>query len=350
VKRTVAGTSVAIVVFGASFGVVSTGARADPIAATKAQISAVQAQIEAGAGRVHALTVAFDQASLTAANLSEEVSADRAQIARLQSQVSSSQDVLRRQVIQSYTGGAASSFGGRLPAGDPSVRIEYLQVATGNLHDTLDQFRTQQRQLATAAGNLLQQERLSQAAAASMASARQQALAAAASEQAQLDQLQTQLNRFVEAAAVEAAQRAAAAAASAAVERASATQGLPVNNGLVAAVHTIVGGPAPSAPAAPARPSAPPAPAAPAASSGGGGAGGVWLQLRECESSDNYSANTGNGFYGAYQFSEATWSGLGYPGRPDLEPPQMQDQAAMRLQAAAGWGQWPACAAALGLL
>jgi hypothetical protein len=75
----------------------------------------------------------------------------------------------------------------------------------------------------------------------------------------------------------------------------------------------------------------------------------VWLQLRQCESSDNYAENTGNGFFGAYQFSQATWTGLGYPGRPDQEPPAMQDEAAMRLQAEAGWGQWPACSAALGL-
>jgi hypothetical protein len=71
--------------------------------------------------------------------------------------------------------------------------------------------------------------------------------------------------------------------------------------------------------------------------------------LRECESSDNYQANTGNGFYGAYQFSQQTWTDLGYSGRPDLAPPSMQDQAAMKLQAESGWGQWPACAAALGL-
>jgi hypothetical protein len=75
----------------------------------------------------------------------------------------------------------------------------------------------------------------------------------------------------------------------------------------------------------------------------------VWLQLRECESSDNYQANTGNGFYGAYQFSQSTWSNLGYPGRPDQEPPGMQDEAAQKLQAESGWGQWPACSAALGL-
>ena len=75
----------------------------------------------------------------------------------------------------------------------------------------------------------------------------------------------------------------------------------------------------------------------------------MWLQLRECESGDNYTENTGNGFYGAYQFSEQTWSNLGYPGRPDLKPPQMQDQAAMKLESESGWGQWPACSAALGL-
>ncbi len=82
---------------------------------------------------------------------------------------------------------------------------------------------------------------------------------------------------------------------------------------------------------------------------GGGGAGGPWLALRECESGDNYQENSGNGYYGAYQFSPTTWTELGFPGRPDLEPPAMQDQAAMKLQADAGWGQWPACSAALGL-
>ncbi|HTV11473.1 MAG TPA: transglycosylase family protein [Acidimicrobiales bacterium] len=77
--------------------------------------------------------------------------------------------------------------------------------------------------------------------------------------------------------------------------------------------------------------------------------GGVWLELRECESGDDYAEDTGNGYYGAYQFSEPTWAALGYPGRPDLEPYWLQDQAAQRLEAAGGWGQWPACSAALGL-
>jgi hypothetical protein len=80
-----------------------------------------------------------------------------------------------------------------------------------------------------------------------------------------------------------------------------------------------------------------------------GTAGGVWAALRQCESGGNYQENTGNGFYGAYQFVWSTWTSLGYPGRPDQEPPAMQDQAAQRLQARSGWGQWPACSRKLGL-
>jgi len=96
-----------------------------------------------------------------------------------------------------------------------------------------------------------------------------------------------------------------------------------------------------------------PAPTASAGATQTGGppppAGGVWLELRECESGDDYQADTGNGFYGAYQFAWSTWTELGYPGRPDDAPYWEQDQAAERLQALQGWGPWPACSAALGL-
>lgn len=78
-------------------------------------------------------------------------------------------------------------------------------------------------------------------------------------------------------------------------------------------------------------------------------ADGVWAQLRWCESRDDYSDDTGNGYYGAYQFSLATWEGLGLSGLPSEAPVAQQDQAASELQALHGWGQWPACSAALGL-
>jgi hypothetical protein len=69
----------------------------------------------------------------------------------------------------------------------------------------------------------------------------------------------------------------------------------------------------------------------------------VWARLRHCESGGRYDINTGNGFYGAYQFVPSTWRHLGYPGLPHEAPPEMQDEAARRLQARSGWGQWPVC-------
>lgn len=93
--------------------------------------------------------------------------------------------------------------------------------------------------------------------------------------------------------------------------------------------------------------SSPPAPrrVAPAASP----ATGVWLALRTCESGSNYRADTGNGYFGAYQFLATTWWALGYHGLPSDAPVRVQDQAARVLEARAGWRPWPQCAALLGL-
>ena len=79
------------------------------------------------------------------------------------------------------------------------------------------------------------------------------------------------------------------------------------------------------------------------------GLGDAFAALADCESGGNYSINTGNGYYGAYQFSLSTWQGLGYGGYPHEASPAVQDQAARELQALYGWGQWPGCSWYLGL-
>ena len=348
-KRTMVGLSVAVVCFGAAIGPMSGVAQADPISSTKAQVSTLQAQVVASAERIRALTLAYEEANTRASALSRQVATDRADMATLQARLDSTRNTLRREAILGYTGAEAVP-----PAASPgavedlAVRAEYLQVAAGDISNVLDQYRTQQFQLATAESALARESAASQTAVAAEASARQMAIAEATSVQNQLTGAQSRLQQLL-------AARAAAEAAASAAPSSPPSQGLPVNGGLVSVVRNIVSptpAPAPTVVAAPAPAPAPP-PASPAGSSGSssssGSAGGVWLQLRECESGDNYQTDTGNGFYGAYQFSEATWSGLGYPGRPDLEPPAMQDQAAQRLQAQSGWGQWPACSAALGL-
>ncbi len=76
--------------------------------------------------------------------------------------------------------------------------------------------------------------------------------------------------------------------------------------------------------------------------------GDVWTRLRSCESGGRYTTNTGNGFFGAYQFHPRTWRNLGFPGLPHQAPPEMQDEAARKLQARSGWGQWPVCSRRIG--
>src|SRR3954466_4972349 len=74
-----------------------------------------------------------------------------------------------------------------------------------------------------------------------------------------------------------------------------------------------------------------------------------FARLRQCESGGNYAINTGNGFYGAYQFDRGTWNGLGYSGTANQAAPATQDAAAAKLQSQRGWSPWPACSRRLGL-
>ncbi|WP_435298441.1 transglycosylase family protein [Timonella sp. A28] len=77
---------------------------------------------------------------------------------------------------------------------------------------------------------------------------------------------------------------------------------------------------------------------------------GVWAKLAQCESGGNPSTNTGNGYYGLYQFSLPTWRSVGGSGLPSDASAAEQTKRAQILQQRAGWGQWPACARKLGLL
>jgi hypothetical protein len=73
-------------------------------------------------------------------------------------------------------------------------------------------------------------------------------------------------------------------------------------------------------------------------------------RLRFCEASGRYETNTGNGFYGAYQFDAQTWRGLGLGGLPHQASADLQDAAASVLEQSRGWQPWPACSRKLGLL
>jgi hypothetical protein len=88
------------------------------------------------------------------------------------------------------------------------------------------------------------------------------------------------------------------------------------------------------------------------ASSGGSSGSTVWDSLAQCESGGNWSANTGNGYYGGLQFSLSTW--LAYGGNqfaywPYLASRDQQIIIGERVLASQGWGAWPYCSAKLGL-
>lgn len=65
-----------------------------------------------------------------------------------------------------------------------------------------------------------------------------------------------------------------------------------------------------------------------------------------CESGGNYKINTGNGYYGAWQFDRGTWLGNGggkYARYAHLAPKFAQDHIAYRTWKSRGWQPW-ACA------
>jgi len=92
-------------------------------------------------------------------------------------------------------------------------------------------------------------------------------------------------------------------------------------------------------------------PVATASASLGSAPAGVWASLAQCESGGNPAAVSASGtYYGLYQFSIGTWNAVGGSGLPSQATAAEQTMRAQILQSRSGWGQWPACAAKLGLL
>ena len=65
--------------------------------------------------------------------------------------------------------------------------------------------------------------------------------------------------------------------------------------------------------------------------------------IAECESGGNPATDTGNGFYGKYQFDLQTWQAVGGSGNPAQASEAEQDRRAAALYAQAGPSPWPVC-------
>ena len=65
--------------------------------------------------------------------------------------------------------------------------------------------------------------------------------------------------------------------------------------------------------------------------------------IAACESGGNPSTDTGNGFYGKYQFDLQTWAAVGGSGNPAQASEAEQDRRAAILYEQSGPSPWPVC-------
>ncbi|MPY61312.1 transglycosylase family protein [Streptomyces spongiae] len=78
----------------------------------------------------------------------------------------------------------------------------------------------------------------------------------------------------------------------------------------------------------------------------------TWNKVAACESTNNWSINTGNGYYGGLQFSQSTWEAYGgtaYSARADLATKDQQIAIAEKVLKGQGPGAWPVCSVRAGL-
>ncbi|MGW2401241.1 transglycosylase family protein [Kitasatospora sp. NPDC001664] len=78
----------------------------------------------------------------------------------------------------------------------------------------------------------------------------------------------------------------------------------------------------------------------------------VWDKVAACESTNDWSINTGNGFYGGLQFTSSTWAEFGgkqYAPQANQATKAQQIAVAEKVLASQGPGAWPVCSVKAGL-
>ncbi len=83
-----------------------------------------------------------------------------------------------------------------------------------------------------------------------------------------------------------------------------------------------------------------------------GVADAVWDKVAQCESGQNWSINTGNGYFGGLQFARRSWTAYGGTEYAELASEATREQQiviAKKILDDVGWKAWPACSRKLGL-
>jgi peptidoglycan hydrolase CwlO-like protein len=329
--------------------VVSRPAGADQVAALQAQAAAISQQLVRQQLEVDTYQQQYSVATTRVAADGQAIAQTGQQIDQDSQRVASKLALVRSQAVRSYMdyGAGSGSATASLFAGNQEhaqAASEYASIAVGNITTAVAELRTAQAQLQAHQASLRQQQDRDRADQASQSTLLGQANASAGHLAALHSQVTGQLAAAVAAQAT--AQDAAAAAAVAAAQKQSARNS-PTRATATTGAPTVATIPATNPPAATAPPSvAPPA---------GAGAGltdptlnPFLLCVIQRESGGNYSINTGNGYYGAFQFSQSTWNlaaqaaGLGYlvGVTPSSASKAEQDTVAVALYALDGSQPW----------
>jgi len=297
----------------------ATPAGADQADEKRAEAAAIAAKLEGQATKI----VALDKAHRAAR---EELAGAEAAVARAETEVAATgrrHEEARRLLVShaqyAYTSGGSISFLDNMvnsTGDDVTVRRTYLRVVSGEDTDAIGRLRAAGQDLRVRQDRLDEARRKAGATAEAIAADRDSLAGAVASQRALLGRVNGEVAAMV---AAEQARRDAEAGRLEAVRRA---------NQPPPAAAPRAPGPAGNA-TGPATTAAP----KPAASAS---VAETFACIRQLESGNNYKSPGG----GAYQFLDSTWHSLGYTGTASDYPPEVQDEAALRLLARSGWGQW----------
>ena len=301
-------------------------------------VGVTNASLQAEASRI-ASSIAADESALQSEGtaylsleeryigLQSETAAARRQIAALEHAATTERDDIQRAAVADYVSAGSGNEMALLLEGAPDnsgIETTYLRAATDDLQTSIALLVSNEVVLRTTLATEQVEATAMSRSLEATAAARSSALETLGSERALLGSVNGRLSKLVLAEAVARARAAelAAAAAAAAARRAAAAAGPPTPAGIVAAVPDPIGSTSLSS---------------------------AFAAIRSCESGGDYGLDSGNGYYGAYQFSASTWAGLGEAGLASEAPASVQDAAAYRLYEVSRWASWPTCAAISGL-
>ena len=284
-------------------------AGADQVATLQAQAAAVSQRLIEEQLQVDAYQQQYSVVSARVAADGQAIAQIGQQIGQDQRQIAAKVALVRAQALRSYvdygTGSGSTTsalFGGSQV--HAQAASEYTAIAVGNISTAVDQLHTAQTQLQAHQASLRQQQDRDRSDQASQATV----LGQADTSTAQLEALHSRVTGQLATAVADqaAAQDQAAAAAVAAAQRRSASAAPTTSPGRP--VATI---PVPTVPVSTTSGTAAPPVTVPP----GAGADlpdpalNSFLQcVVQAESGGDYSIDTGNGYYGAFQFSQSTWN------------------------------------------